>query len=181
MSNSSMGIIFLLALIFIYLVLAAQFESFIDPFIILLAVPLSIVGALLSLKLIGGTLNIYTDVGLVTLIGLISKHGILITQFANKLQEEGLEMKEALIKAASIRLRPILMTTAAMIFGALPLLFTSGGSAMSRQQIGIVIVGGLFFGTFFSLIVVPVTYSYAAKLKQFIKTTLNKRSTSFSL
>lgn len=168
-SSSNMELIFLLALAFIYLVLAAQFESFIDPFIILLAVPLSIVGALLSLKLVGGTLNMYTDIGLVTLIGLISKHGILITQFANKLQEEGIEMKEALIKAASIRLRPILMTTAAMIFGALPLLLASGASAESRRQIGTVIIGGLFFGTFFSLVVVPITYSYAAQLKNFLQ------------
>lgn len=168
-SSNSMGLIFLLALVFIYLVLAAQFESFLDPFIIMLAVPLSIVGAILSLKVIGGTLNMYTDIGLVTLIGLISKHGILITQFANKLHEEGVEMKEALVKAASIRLRPILMTTAAMIFGALPLLFASGASAESRRQIGTVIIGGLFFGTFFSLVVVPVTYSYAAKLKNFLK------------
>jgi hydrophobe/amphiphile efflux-1 (HAE1) family protein len=168
-SNSSMGLIFLLAIIFIYLVLAAQFESFVDPFIILLAVPLSIVGALLSLKLIGGSMNIYTDIGLVTLIGLVSKHGILITQFANKLQEQGLSMQEALIKAASTRLRPIIMTTAAMIFGALPLLFSGGASGESRRQIGMVIIGGLFFGTFFSLVVVPVTYSYANKLKQLLK------------
>jgi len=170
-SSSSMGLIFLLALIFIYLVLAAQFESFIDPFIIILAVPLSIVGAVFSLKLIGGTLNMYTDIGLVTLIGLISKHGILITQFANKLQEEGMEMKAALIKASSIRLRPILMTTAAMIFGALPLIFATGANAHSRMQIGTVIIGGLFFGTFFSLVVVPVTYSYAAKFKNFLRRT----------
>jgi len=168
-SNSSMGLIFLLALVFIYLVLAAQFESFLDPFIILLAVPLSIVGAILSLKIIGGTLNIYTDIGLVTLIGLVSKHGILITQFANKLQEQGLSIQEALIKAATTRLRPIIMTTAAMIFGALPLLLSSGASSASREQIGIVIIGGLFFGTFFSLVVVPVTYSYANQLKQRIK------------
>ncbi|PNT90221.1 efflux RND transporter permease subunit [Coxiella burnetii] len=168
-SNNSMGLIFLLAMVFIYLVLAAQFESFIDPFIILLAVPLSIVGAMASLKLIGGTLNIYTDIGLVTLIGLVSKHGILITQFANRLQKEGLAMREALLKAASIRLRPILMTTAAMVFGALPLLFSSGGSAQSRHQIGIVIIGGLIFGTLFSLVVVPVAYSYAYKFKLFLK------------
>lgn len=168
-SSSSMGLVFLLALVFIYLVLAAQFESFIDPFIIILAVPLSIVGAILSLKMVGGTLNMYVSIGLVTLIGLISKHGILITQFANQLQEGGMEMKAALVKAASIRLRPILMTTAAMIFGALPLMLASGASAESRRQIGTVIIGGLFFGTFFSLVVVPVAYSYAAKFKTFLK------------
>lgn len=164
-SNSSMGIIFLLALVFIYLVLAAQFESFIDPFIILLAVPLSVVGALLSLKMIGGTLNIYTDIGLVTLIGLVSKHGILITQFANTLQAEGAEMMHAIIQSAQSRLRPILMTTAAMIVGALPLLFTGGASGESRRQIAIVIMGGLFFGTFFSLVVVPVAYCFANRIK----------------
>lgn len=168
-ANSSMGLIFLLALVFIYLVLAAQFESFLDPLIILLAVPLSIVGAVLSLKLIGGTLNIYTDIGLVTLIGLVSKHGILITQFANKLQEQGLSIQEALIKAATTRLRPIIMTTAAMIFGALPLLLSSGASSASRAQIGMVIIGGLFFGTFFSLVVVPVTYSYANQVRARIR------------
>lgn len=170
-SSSSMGLLFLLALVFIYLVLAAQFESFLDPFIILLAVPFSIVGALAALKLIHGSLNIYTDIGLVTLIGLIAKHGILITQFANKLQEEGVKMKDALIEAASTRLRPILMTTAAMIFGALPLVLASGASANSRMQIGIVIISGLFFGTFFSLVLVPVTYTFAAKLKSKRKVT----------
>lgn len=165
-TNNSMGWLFLLALIFIYLVLAAQFESFLDPLIILLAVPFSIVGALISLRCIGGSLNIFTDIGLVTLIGLIAKHGILITQFANKLQAEGYKMQEALIQAASIRLRPILMTTMAMIFGALPLVFASGASANSRMQIGIVIIGGLLFGTFFSLILVPVTYSFADKIRR---------------
>lgn len=164
-SSSNMGLIFGLAVVFIFLVLSAQFESFIDPLIILLAVPLSIVGALFSLKLANGSLNIYTDIGLVTLIGLISKHGILITHFANKLREDGMEYTQALIKAAGIRLRPILMTTLAMIFGTLPLIFTTGASAASRREIGIVIIGGLFFGTFFSLILVPVTYAYAAKLK----------------
>ncbi len=164
-SSKSMGMIFLLGLVFIYLVLSAQFESFIDPFIILLSVPLSIVGAMLGLKLMGGSLNIYTEIGLVTLIGLIAKHGILITSFANRLRDEYKDAKAALIEAASIRLRPILMTTAAMIFGTLPLLFTSGASAASRAQIAMVIISGLFFGTFFSLILVPITYSYAASLK----------------
>ncbi len=168
-TSSNMATIFILAIIFIYLVLAAQFESFLDPFIILLAVPLSLVGALFSLKLVNGSINIYTSIGLVTLIGLISKHGILITSFANKLIAEGMDSTQALIKAASIRLRPILMTTAAMVFGALPLVFASGASSESRRQIGIVIVGGLLFGTFFSLIVVPVTYSYASKLKALTK------------
>lgn len=172
-SNSSMGLIFLLALVFIYLVLSAQFESFIDPFIILLAVPFSVIGALLALKLINGSINIYTIVGLVTLIGLIAKHGILITQFANELRQEGMEIKQALIQAAAVRLRPILMTTAAMVVGAIPLIFSSGASAVSRQQIGAVIISGLLFGTFFSLILVPVTYSYMDKLRQFVRRKLS--------
>lgn len=166
-SSNSMMSIFLLAFVFIYLVLSAQFESFIDPLIILLAVPLSIVGALVSLKCVNGSINLYTMIGLVTLVGLIAKHGILITQFANTLQKSGENAKDALIHAASIRLRPILMTTAAMMCGALPLIFASGASAVSREQIGTVFVGGLFFGTFFSLVLVPVAYSYFGQLKRF--------------
>jgi multidrug efflux pump len=164
-TSSNIGIIFLLGLVFIYLVLAAQFESFLDPLIILLAVPLSIVSALAALKIMGASLNIYTAIGLLTLIGLISKHGILITQFANQLQKEGKDYTTALIEAAAIRLRPILMTTAAMVFGALPLVCSSGASANSRFQIGIVIIVGLLFGTFFSLIVIPVMYSLAGQLR----------------
>lgn len=154
---------FMLALLFIYLVMAAQFESFVDPLIILFAVPLSLVGALLSLKLSGGTINIYSNIGMVTLIGLISKHGILITEFANQLRKQGYELREAVIEAAALRLRPILMTTAAMVLGALPLALASGAGAASRQQIGWVIVGGMLIGTFFSLVVVPVAYSYLAR------------------
>ncbi len=165
-SSRSMGLIFLLAFVFIYLVLSAQFESFIDPFIILLSVPLSIIGALISLKMISGSINLYTVIGLITLVGLIAKHGILITQFANTLQKSGENMRDALIHAASIRLRPILMTTAAMVFGALPLVFATGASAVSREQVGTVIVGGLLCGTFFSLILVPIAYSYFNQLKE---------------
>ncbi|OGO94095.1 MAG: multidrug transporter AcrB [Coxiella sp. RIFCSPHIGHO2_12_FULL_44_14] len=165
-SNSSMGLIFVLALVFIYLVLSAQFESFLDPFVILFAVPFSVIGALLALKLINGSINIYTIVGLVTLIGLIAKHGILITQFTNELREKGVELKAALVQAATIRLRPILMTTAAMVFGAMPLIFASGASAVSRQQIGAVLISGLLFGTFFSLVLVPVTYLYVDQCRQ---------------
>ena len=163
-NKGMMGFLFGLAIIFIYLVLSAQFESFIDPIIILLAVPLAMVAALGCLKLIGGSLNIYTDIGLVTLIGLIAKHGILITKFSNDLREQGVELSAALVQAASVRLRPILMTTAAMVFGALPLVFATGASSVSRQQIGVVIVSGLLFGTFFSLVAVPVLYSYLGRL-----------------
>ncbi len=159
-SSGSMFGIMLLAFVFIYLVLSAQFGSFIDPFIILLAVPLCIVGGLFALWLGGGTLNLFSEIGLVTLIGMITKHGILITQFVNDLRREGKEFTEALIEGATIRLRPILMTTAAMVFGTLPLALATGPGSASREQIGWVIVGGLLFGTFFSLVVVPIAYSY---------------------
>lgn len=168
-SSNDMSLIFVLAFAFIYLVLSAQFESFLDPFVILLAVPLSIIGALICLKSLNGSINMYTMIALVTLVGLIAKHGILITQFANTLHREGKSAKDALIEAASIRLRPILMTTVAMIAGALPLLLASGASAVSRREVGVVFVGGLAFGTFFSLILVPIAYSYFAQLKTFVK------------
>lgn len=172
-ASNDVGLLFILAIVFIYLVLCAQFESFLDPLIILLGVPLSMVGAMFALKLTGGSLNIFTDIGLVTLIGLIAKHGILITQFANRLQERGISATHALVRSATIRLRPILMTTAAMVFGALPLLFSQGASQASRAQIGIVIIAGLVFGTFFSLIVVPMTYSYASSIKRWKKRRFN--------
>jgi hydrophobe/amphiphile efflux-1 (HAE1) family protein len=168
-ANSNMSMLFLAAIIFIYLVLGAQFESFVDPLAILLGVPLCIVAALAALKLTGGSINIYTEVGLITLVGLISKHGILIVQFANQLRQNGIAVREAVIQAATLRLRPILMTTSAMICGAIPLILASGANAISRQQLGWVICSGLFFGTFFSLIVVPVAYSLLATLKPAVK------------
>ena len=152
-----------LALLFIYLVLAAQFESFIDPFIIMLTVPLSMTGALLALKLTGGTLNVYSQIGLVTLVGLITKHGILIVEFANQLQERGRSKLDAVVEAAVLRLRPILMTTGAMVLGSIPLAFATGAGAESRQQIGWVIVGGLLLGTFFTLFIVPTAYTLLAR------------------
>jgi multidrug efflux pump len=158
-SSSNLAFIFLLALAFIYLVLAAQFESFRDPVMIMLSVPLSIAGALLALYLTGGTLNVYSQIGLVTLIGLITKHGILIVEFGNRLQEQGKERREAVIEASVLRLRPILMTTFAMVLGALPLVIASGAGAESRQQIGWVIVGGMSFGTLLTLFVVPSVYA----------------------
>ncbi|MDF2690602.1 MAG: acriflavin resistance rane protein [Gammaproteobacteria bacterium] len=157
-SSGTMLNLFILSLVFIYLVLAAQFESFVDPLIILLSVPLCIVGALVTLKITGGSLNLYTNIGLITLVGLITKHGILITQFANVRLKSGDSLIEAIRHAAVIRLRPILMTTCAMVLGAIPLAFASGPGSVSHQQIGWVIVGGMVFGTFFSLIVVPVAY-----------------------
>jgi multidrug efflux pump len=165
-SSSSLAFTFALALAFIYLVLAAQFESFRDPFIIMLTVPLSMAGALLALWLSGGTLNVYSQIGLVTLVGLITKHGILIVEFANQLQEKGLALKEAVIESAFLRLRPILMTTGAMVLGAVPLALATGAGAESRQQIGWVIVGGLLLGTFFTLFVVPTVYSLLAARKE---------------
>lgn len=156
---------FIFALIIIYLVLAAQFESFRDPFIILISVPLSIIGALLPLHLGLATLNIYTGIGLVTLIGLISKHGILMVEFANQLQiEEGLNLEEAIVKSASLRLRPILMTTVAMVLGVLPLILASGAGAKSRFDIGLVIACGMTIGTCFTLFVVPTMYTYLAEV-----------------
>jgi multidrug efflux pump len=151
---------FFFALIIIFLALAAQFESFRDPIIILVSVPMAISGALLFINLgIGrATLNIYTEVGLVTLIGLISKHGILIVEFANNLQREGLGKLEAIKQAAGLRLRPILMTTAAMVFGVMPLITASGAGAVSRFNMGLVIATGLAIGTLFTLFVVPAMY-----------------------
>jgi multidrug efflux pump len=164
-SSSSLAFTFTLALAFIYLVLAAQFESFRDPFIIMLTVPLSMAGALLALWLAGGTLNVYSQIGLVTLVGLITKHGILIVEFANQLQEKGIERTQAVIESATLRLRPILMTTGAMVLGTVPLALATGAGAESRQQIGWVIVGGLLLGTFFTLFVVPTVYSLLAAKK----------------
>lgn len=154
---------FFLAIIVIFLVLAAQYESFRDPLIILISVPMSICGALIPLNLGAASINIYTQVGLITLIGLISKHGILIVDFANQLQrEKKLSKSAAVIESASIRLRPILMTTAAMVFGAFPLLIATGAGAVSRYNIGLVITAGLIFGTIFTLFIVPTIYSYLA-------------------
>ena len=151
---------FFFAILIIYLVLAAQFESFRDPVIILVSVPMSIAGALIFINLGFGraTLNIYTEVGLVTLIGLISKHGILIVEFANNLQKEGLRKREAIIEAAGLRLRPILMTTFAMVIGVVPLLTATGAGAVSRCDLGLVIATGLGIGTIFTLFVVPSVY-----------------------
>lgn len=155
---------FLFAVVIIFLVLSAQYESFRDPLIILISVPMSICGALIPLNLGLASINIYTQVGLITLIGLISKHGILIVDFANQLQrDKGLDKRAAVEEAASIRLRPILMTTAAMVFGVIPLLIAEGAGAVSRFDIGLVIFSGLLVGTAFTLFVVPTMYTYIAQ------------------
>jgi multidrug efflux pump len=162
-SSGSLGLVFVLALLFIFLVLAAQFESFVDPFVILLAVPLSMVGALGALQVSGGTLNVFSRIGLITLVGLITKHGILIVEFSNQLRKQGLSVMEAVTEASSLRLRPILMTTGAMVLGAIPLALATGAGAESRQQIGWVIVGGMTVGTLLTIFVVPTVYTLLAR------------------
>jgi multidrug efflux pump len=163
-SSGQLWITFGLALVFIYLVLSAQFESFIGPLVIMFTVPLAMTGALLAMYINsklehGGTLNVYSQVGLVMLVGLITKHGILIVEFANQLRTRGMERVDAVIEAATLRLRPILMTTAAMVLGAVPLAFAHGAGAESRQAIGWVVVGGLMLGTLLTLFVIPTIYS----------------------
>ena len=156
-------IAFGLAIIIIYLVLAAQFESFRDPLIIMLTVPLSIFGALVPLNLGVSTLNIYTQVGLITLVGLITKHGILMVEFAKQQREQhGLPKREAIVEAARVRLRPILMTTAAMVLGVMPLIIASGAGAKARFSIGLVIAAGMAIGTLFTLFVLPMFYTFIA-------------------
>jgi multidrug efflux pump len=152
-------IAFSLAIVVIYLLLAAQFESFRDPFIILMSVPLSIFGAILPLNLGLGTLNIYTQVGLITLIGIITKHGILLVEFANQKRDEGMSIREAIVYSATVRLRPILMTTAALALAVIPLMIAAGAGAAARQAMGLVIFSGLLIGTFFTLFVVPMFYT----------------------
>ena len=163
LSSTALYLTFLLALAFIYLVLAAQFESFIDPLIIMFSVPLSMTGALVLLKFGGGSINVYSQIGLITLVGLITKHGILIVEFANQLQDKGTAVRDAAFESARLRLRPILMTTGAMVLGAVPLAMSSGAGAEARAQIGLVVVGGMSFGTILTLFVVPVVYSILAR------------------
>ncbi|WP_261793024.1 efflux RND transporter permease subunit [Pseudomonas chlororaphis] len=165
--GSALWVTFGLALAIIFLVLAAQFESFRDPVVILVTVPLSICGALIPLFLGWSSMNIYTQVGLVTLIGLISKHGILIVEFANQLRkDQGLTPREAVEAAAAIRLRPVLMTTAAMVFGMVPLILATGAGAVSRFDIGTVIATGMSIGTLFTLFVLPCIYTLLAKTER---------------
>lgn len=164
-SKGALAIVFVLALVFIFLVLAAQFESFVDPLVIMLSVPLSMIGALIALKWSGGSLNVYSQIGLITLVGLITKHGILIVEFTNQLRGQGMEMIDALVKASAQRLRPILMTTGAMVLGAVPLALADGAGAESRRQIGWVIVGGMSLGTLLTIFVVPTMYTLFARRK----------------
>jgi multidrug efflux pump len=164
--------VFLLSAILIFLVLAAQFESFRDPFVILAgSAPLALSGAMLFTFLGFTSLNVYSQVGLITLVGLIAKNGILIVQFANELQETGLDKVHAVVEAAGTRLRPILMTTAATVFGHLPLIFAHGPGAGARNSIGITLVSGMIIGTMFTLLVVPAVYVLFAKVRRTAKET----------
>jgi multidrug efflux pump len=157
-SSGKLYLMFLMAVVFIYLVLAAQFESFIHPLTILLSVPLAVVGALVSLMIFGQSLNIYSQIGLIMLIGLVTKNAILIVEFANQLRRRGNETTKAVIEAARIRLRPILMTSFSTIFGVLPIALGLGAGGEARAPLGIAVVGGLIFSTFLTLLVVPVVY-----------------------
>lgn len=173
-SSSNTSFAFILALVLIYLVLAAQFESFIDPLIIMLTVPLAIAGALLSLWMFGHTLNIFSQIGMIMLIGLVTKNGILIVEYANRLRETGATKTRAAVQAAGMRLRPILMTSFAMMFGALPLALSLGAASTSRIPLGIVIVGGILFSLILSLFIVPVMYTFLSRKKAATSTAITK-------
>jgi multidrug efflux pump subunit AcrB len=165
-SSSNTSFAFIVALILIFLVLAAQFESFVDPFIIMITVPLAIAGAVLSLKLFGQTLNIFSQIGIIMLIGLVTKNGILIVEFANQKRRRGEKKIPAAIDASVARLRPILMTTLATTLGALPIALAIGSAGKSRIPLGIVIVGGMLFALMLTLYVVPAVYSYLSSKKK---------------
>jgi multidrug efflux pump subunit AcrB len=167
-SSGNTSFAFILALVLIYLVLAAQFESFIDPFIIMFTVPLAICGAFLCLYIFGQTFNIFSQIGMIMLIGLVTKNGILIVEFANKKREDGMGKFEAVSEASRLRLRPILMTSLAMATGSLPLALSLGQSSSSRMPLGIVIVGGVLFSLVLTLFVVPAMFTYLSRKKKHI-------------
>ena len=158
-----MALIFGLALVIAFLTLAAQFESFVSPFIVMLTVPLGMIGALAGLWFTGATMNIYSQIGVIMLIGLAAKNGILIVEFANQLRDDGMAFEQALITAASMRLRPILMTGISTVFGAIPLLLANGAGAETRAVIGTVILAGVLAATLFTLFVVPIAYDLLAR------------------
>jgi multidrug efflux pump len=164
-SAASLLFIFALALVLIYLVLAAQFESFRDPFIILFTVPLAIFGTLVSLWYFDQTLNIFSQIGVIMLIGLIAKNGILIVEFANQRQEQGMSVRDSIMDAAAVRFRPILMTTISTILGILPIAMAFGAGSESRSSMGIAVIGGLLIGSFLTLYIIPAIYSYFASEK----------------
>jgi multidrug efflux pump len=162
-SGQSLYLTFGMALIIVFLVLAAQFESFINPVVILVTVPMAMTGALLGLWLFGSSINVFSQIGAILLIGLSAKNGVLIVEFANQLRDRGMEITEAVLEAATVRLRPILMTSAATTFGALPLLLGTGAGAESRQPIGIVIAFGVTISATLTLFIVPSLYVLLAK------------------
>jgi multidrug efflux pump len=162
-SGQSLYVTFGLALVIVFLVLAAQFESFINPVVILVTVPLAMTGALLGLWLYGSSINVFSQIGAILLIGLSAKNGVLIVEFANQLRDRGKEFSEAVLEAATVRLRPILMTSAATTFGSLPLLLGTGAGAESRQPIGIVVVFGVTISAIFTLFIVPSLYVLLAR------------------
>ncbi len=164
-SGSNVSFAFVLALGLIFLILAAQFESFIDPLIIMLTVPLALAGALISLWLGGHTLNIFSEIGMIMLIGLVTKNGILIVEYANHYRDRGLSKAAAAVQASTARLRPILMTSLAMVFGALPLALSLGAAGTSRIPLGVVIVGGVTFSLLLSLAILPVLYAVISRRK----------------
>ena len=173
-SSSNIGFAFMLALLLIYLVLAAQFESFLDPFTIMFTVPLALAGALLSLWVFGQTLNIFSEIGMIMLIGLVTKNGILIVEFANQKREQGMDKFEAVIEAANQRLRPILMTSLATSLGALPIALSLGASSTSRIPLGIVVVGGILFSLILTLFVIPAMYSFISGKHKAHKTEISE-------
>jgi multidrug efflux pump len=165
-SSSNIMFAFVLALLLIYLLLSAQFESFVEPFIIMLTVPMALSGAIFSLWFFNQTLNIFSQIGMIMLIGLVTKNGILIIEFANQLRDRGLAVREALIEASTARLRPILMTSLATVLGALPIALALGAGSKSRMGMGIVIIGGLLLAMVLTLFVIPAIYSYLVKDKK---------------
>jgi multidrug efflux pump len=173
-SSSNIGFAFTLALLLIYLILAAQFESFLDPFTIMFTVPLALAGALLSLWIFGQTLNIFSEIGMIMLIGLVTKNGILIVEFANKKRESGMNKHDAVIEAANQRLRPILMTSLATSLGALPIALSLGASSSSRVPLGIVVVGGILFSLVLTLFVIPAMYSFISSKHKAHKTEISE-------
>jgi multidrug efflux pump len=157
-SSASLYITFAFSILVVFLVLAAQFESFLNPFIILLAVPLAVTGALGSLMLTGGSINVYSQIGMVLLVGLVAKNGILIVEFSNQLRNQGHDILTAVHEASTARLRPILMTSITNVIAAMPLALATGAGAQSRSAIGTVVIGGVVFSTVLTLVVVPVFY-----------------------
>jgi multidrug efflux pump len=162
--SSALYVTFALALLIVFLVLAAQFESFVHPFIILLSTPLAVTGGLLSLHLLGLSLNMFSQIGLILLIGLMAKNGILVVEFANQLRDQGLAVREAVLEASVARLRPILMTTIATILGAWPLATATGAGAESREALGVVVIGGMGLATLVTLFAIPALYLLLAPL-----------------